>query len=66
MASKKTAAAVAPPDKPEALIRLAFKEADLKLLIDKLETAGYGIPPELKPIYHRLKMRLSEHQLKAL
>jgi hypothetical protein len=63
--AKRTAAKVQPPapPPPEPLIRLAFKESDLKLLIDALEPS---LTPAVTPIFHRLKMRYSEHVLKSL
>ena len=66
MPTRKRAAVPAAPTGPEPLIRLAFKEGDLRTIIDFLARSKAGDDPEVAQHYHRLMMRLSEFQAKQL
>ena len=58
--------APAAPTGPEPLIRLAFKEGDLRTIIDFMAEHKAGDDPRTAQHYHRLLMRLSEFQAKHL
>ena len=65
--AKRARKAVAPPaptavKSPEVLIRLAFKEADLRTIMEALDDTD----PKLAPIIFRLRKRMAEHELARL
>jgi hypothetical protein len=65
-ARKRAAPKAAVPTGPEPLIRLAFKEGDLRTIIDFMAEHKAGNDPHVAQHYHRLMMRLSEFQAKHL
>lgn len=61
-ATKKVAPAPVPVARPEVLIRIAFKESDLRTIIDALDTSD----PKIAPVALRLQKRMADHELAKL
>lgn len=51
-----------PVSSPEVLIRIAFKEGDLRTVIDALDIND----PKIAPVALRLRKRMADHELAKL
>jgi hypothetical protein len=61
-AVKKAAPVPVAVPRPEVLIRIAFKEGDLRTIIDALDTSD----PKIAPVALRLQKRMADHELAKL